>query len=107
MPNQELSPSWGYFDAYDGSGYVADLGYNSSTAQAVISELPNNFETFTHNSLQSARLHNDVLISRFLEFIVVLFCDFCHYFRLIRSVGEADIRRPHSWSLISLQCIVF
>ena len=39
MPNQELSPSWGYFDAYDGSGYVADLGYNSSTAQAVISEL--------------------------------------------------------------------
>ena len=65
VPNQELSPSWGYFDAYDGGGYVADLGFNSSTAQAVISELPNNFETFTHNSLQSARLHNDVLISRF------------------------------------------
>ena len=65
VPNEELSPSWGYFDVYDGGGYVADLGYNSSTAQAVISELPNNFETFTHNSLQSARLHNDVLISRF------------------------------------------
>ena len=39
MPNEELSPSWGYFDVYDGGGYVADLGYNSSTAQAVISDL--------------------------------------------------------------------
>ena len=41
VPNEELrsSPSWGYFNFYDGGGYVADLGYNSSTAQAVISDL--------------------------------------------------------------------
>ncbi|CAH3159507.1 unnamed protein product [Pocillopora meandrina] len=39
VPNEELSPSWDYFDVHDGGGYVADLGYNSSTAQAVISDL--------------------------------------------------------------------
>ena len=41
MPSQKLhnSPSLGYFDIYDGGGYVADLGYNTSTAEAVISNL--------------------------------------------------------------------
>ncbi|PFX12876.1 Polycystic kidney disease 2-like 1 protein [Stylophora pistillata] len=40
-PSKKLhdSPSWGYFDVYDGGGYVADLGYNRSTAQAAISNL--------------------------------------------------------------------
>ena len=40
-PSEKLhnSPTWGHFDVYDGGGYVADLGYNRSTAQAVISEL--------------------------------------------------------------------
>ena len=41
VPSKKLhnSPSWGFFDIYDGGGYVADLGYSSSTARAVISNL--------------------------------------------------------------------
>ena len=41
VPTENLhnSPSWGYFDIYDGGGYVADLGYSINTAKAVISNL--------------------------------------------------------------------
>ncbi|XP_044184688.1 polycystic kidney disease protein 1-like 2 [Acropora millepora] len=30
------SPSWGFFDIYSGGGYVADLGYNKTTASPLI-----------------------------------------------------------------------
>ncbi|XP_068717180.1 polycystin-1-like protein 2 [Montipora capricornis] len=33
------SPSWGFFDVYSGGGFVADLGYNRSTAAKVIDNL--------------------------------------------------------------------
>ena len=41
MSQEELqtSPSWGFFDVYDGGGYVADLGYSNTTATPVISNL--------------------------------------------------------------------
>ena len=41
MSKKELqsSPSWGFFDVYDGGGYVADLGYSITTAAPVISNL--------------------------------------------------------------------
>ena len=35
----QSSPSWGFFDVYDGGGYVADLGYSVTTAAPVISNL--------------------------------------------------------------------
>ena len=35
----QSSPSWGFFDVYDGGGYVADLGYSITTAAPVISNL--------------------------------------------------------------------
>ena len=33
------SPSWGFFELYDGGGYVADLGYSFDSAVAVISNI--------------------------------------------------------------------
>lgn len=33
------SPSWGFFELYDGGGYVADLGYSFDSANPVISNL--------------------------------------------------------------------
>ena len=35
----QSSPSWGFFNIYDGGGYVADLGYSIATAAPVISNL--------------------------------------------------------------------
>lgn len=41
LPTESLqnTPSWGFFDVYDGGGYVAKLGYNIRTAKLVISNL--------------------------------------------------------------------
>ena len=41
VPQKKLhgSPSWGFFDIYSGGGYVADLGYNKTTASPVIDNL--------------------------------------------------------------------
>ena len=41
MPQEKLhgSPSWGFFDIYSGGGYVADLGYNKTTASPLIDNL--------------------------------------------------------------------
>ena len=41
MPQEKLhgSPSWGFFDIYSGGGYVADLGYNKTTASPLIANL--------------------------------------------------------------------
>ena len=41
VPQEKLhgSPSWGFFDIYSGGGYVADLGYNKSTASPLIDNL--------------------------------------------------------------------
>ncbi|XP_068717189.1 polycystin-1-like protein 2 [Montipora capricornis] len=41
VPQDQLhnSPSWGFFDVYSGGGFVADLGYNRSTAAKVIDNL--------------------------------------------------------------------
>ena len=33
------SPSWGFFDIYSGGGYLADLGYNKTTASPLIDNL--------------------------------------------------------------------
>ncbi|KAK2571916.1 Polycystin-2 [Acropora cervicornis] len=41
VPQEKLhgSPSWGFFDIYSGGGYVADLGYNKTTASPLIANL--------------------------------------------------------------------
>jgi len=41
VPQEKLhgSPSWGFFYIYSGGGYVADLGYNKTTASPLIANL--------------------------------------------------------------------